>query len=99
MFDRGSFIVALTFLAITAFQIKQLIDMVDQSNRDIASFLDAVRFDDLTASFKTNSKDPYVQRFHDELNDALTRLRNTRQEKDSEYLFYKNIVMHVALAW
>ncbi|MBX2964066.1 MAG: GHKL domain-containing protein [Cyclobacteriaceae bacterium] len=97
MFDRGSFIVALTFLAITAFQIKQLIDMVDQSNRDIASFLDAVRFDDLTASFKTNSKDPYVQRFHDELNDALTRLRNTRQEKDSEYLFYKNIVMHVGI--
>lgn len=97
MFDRGSYIVALTFLGITLFQIKQLIDLVDQSNKDIASFLDSVSFDDFSASFKTDSKDPYVQRFHDELNEALTKLRNSRQEKDTEYLFYKNIVMHVGI--
>ncbi|MBX2947215.1 MAG: HAMP domain-containing histidine kinase [Cyclobacteriaceae bacterium] len=97
MFDRGSYIVALTFLAITLFQIKQLIDMVDQSNKDIASFLDSVSFDDFSATFKTDSKDPYVQRFHDELNEALAKLRNKRQEKDTEYLFYKNIVMHVGI--
>ncbi len=97
MFDRGSYIVAITFLGITLFQIKQLIDLVDKSNKDIASFLDSVSFDDFSATFKTDSKDPYVQRFHDELNEALTKLRNTRQEKDSEYLFYKNIVMHVGI--
>ncbi|MBX2956732.1 MAG: ATP-binding protein [Cyclobacteriaceae bacterium] len=97
MFDRGSYIVAITFLGITIFQIKQLIDLVDQSNKDIASFLDSVSFDDFSASFKTDSKDPYVQRFHDELNEALAKLRNSRQEKDTEYLFYKNIVMHVGI--
>lgn len=88
---------AIAFLGLTAFQIKQLIDLVDQSNKDIASFLDSVSFDDFSASFKTESHDPYVQRFHQELNEALTRLRNSRQEKDSEYLFYKNIVMHVGI--
>lgn len=87
----------IAFLGLTVFQIKQLIDLVDQSNKDIASFLDSISFDDFSASFKTESHDPYVQRFHQELNEALTRLRNSRQEKDTEYLFYKNIVMHVGI--
>jgi nitrogen fixation/metabolism regulation signal transduction histidine kinase len=38
-----------------------------------------------------------VQRLHQELNEAITKLRSSRQEKDSEYLFYKNIVMHVGI--
>lgn len=94
---ESHYFLALAFLGLTAFQIKQLIDLVDQSNKDIASFLDSVSFDDFSASFKTESHDPYVQRFHQELNEALTRLRNSRQEKDTEYLFYKNIVMHVGI--
>lgn len=94
---ESHYFLALAFLGLTAFQIKQLIDLVDQSNKDIASFLDSVSFDDFSASFKTESHDPYVQRFRQELNEALTRLRNSRQEKDTEYLFYKNIVMHVGI--
>ncbi|MBX2969830.1 MAG: GHKL domain-containing protein [Cyclobacteriaceae bacterium] len=94
---KNHYFLAIAFLGLTAFQIKQLIDLVDQSNKDIASFLDSVSFDDFSASFKTESHDPYVQRFHQELNEALTRLRNSRQEKDTEYLFYKNIVMHVGI--
>ncbi|MCU0397060.1 MAG: ATP-binding protein [Cyclobacteriaceae bacterium] len=92
-----NFTMALVMLAVTAYQVKQLIDMVDSANRNIASFLDSISFDDLSASFKTESNDPYVQRFHEELNEALARLRSNRQEKDTEYLFYKNIVMHVGI--
>jgi len=69
----------------------------DHSNKDLASFFDSIKFDDLSASFKTDSKDAGVQRLHHELNEAITKLRNSRQEKDSEYLFYKNIVMHVGI--
>jgi two-component system, NtrC family, nitrogen regulation sensor histidine kinase NtrY len=97
LFSQGNYFLALIFLVITIFQIKQLIDLTDQSNKSIASFLDSISFDDLTASFKTDSRDPYVQRFHKELNEALHKLRNSRQEKDTEYLFYKNIVMHVGI--
>ncbi|MBX2967608.1 MAG: HAMP domain-containing histidine kinase [Cyclobacteriaceae bacterium] len=94
---KNNNVLALVFLGVAAFQVKQLVDLVDQSNKDIASFLDSVSFDDFSASFKTDSRDPYVQRFHRKLNEALTKLRNSRQEKDSEYLFYKNIVMHVGI--
>jgi two-component system nitrogen regulation sensor histidine kinase NtrY len=97
LFNKGNFIVGITFLALTVFQIKQLIDLIDQSNRSVTSFLDSISFDDLSSSFKTESRDPYVQRLHEELNEAITKLRSSRQEKDTEYLFYKNIVMHAAI--
>lgn len=97
LFSQNNYLLAILFLAISVFQVKQLIDLVDNSNQHLASFLDSIKFDDLSASFKTDSQDPGVQRLHQELNEAITKLRNSRQEKDSEYLFYKNIVMHVGI--
>ncbi len=78
-------------------QVTQLIKSVEKSNDNISSFLDSIRFDDLSSSFKTDSKDPTVQRLHTELNEALAKLRILRKEKDSEYQFFKNIVQHVGI--
>jgi two-component system nitrogen regulation sensor histidine kinase NtrY len=84
-------------IATIFFQVTQLIKTVEKSNDNISSFLDSIRFDDLSSSFKTDSKDPTVQRLHLELNEALAKLRTSRKEKDSEYQFFKNIVQHVGI--
>jgi nitrogen fixation/metabolism regulation signal transduction histidine kinase len=97
LFDQQRYLLALIMLGVCLFQIKQLIDLIDNSNQNMASFLDSIKFDDLSASFKTESKDPGIQRLHKEMNEAITKLRSARQEKDSDYLFYKNIVMHVGI--
>ncbi len=88
---------ALILLAVTAFQIKQLIEVAGQSNDNLSSFLESIQFDDLSFSFKTQSNDPSVQRLHKEMNEALNKLRASRKEKDSEYQFFKNIVQHVGI--
>src|SRR5262245_8828334 len=95
--SKGDWVYALLLLGVTAFQIKLLIDYLDRSNQNIASFLDSIQFDDLSYSFKTESDDPSVRRLHKELNEALLKLRSSRREKDSEFLFFKNIVMHVGI--
>lgn len=96
-FSRGDWFYALLFFAISAYQVRLLIDYLDRSNENIASFLDSIQFDDLSYSFKTESDDPAVKRLHQELNEAMLKLRNSRREKDSEFLFFKNIVMHVGI--
>lgn len=96
-FSRGDWIYALFFFVVSAYQVKLLVDYLDRSNENIASFLDSIRFDDLSYSFKTKSDDPIVQRLHKELNEAMLKLRSARREKDSEFLFFKNIVMHVGI--
>ena len=96
-FSNHNFISGLVFLGVSLFQIKLLIEYLDRCNTNIASFLDSIQFDDLSYSFKTKSDDPTVVRLHKELNEALLKLRNSRREKDSEFLFFRNIVMHVGI--
>lgn len=92
-----SFILIIALLGAIAFQVTKLVQIVETSNTNIASFLDSIRFDDLSQSFKTDSPDPSVQKLHTELNEALAKLRTTRKEKDSEYQFFKNIVQHAPI--
>ena len=94
--DR-SYLLILAVLGAIAFQVSKLMKTVETSNENIASFLDSIRFDDLSQTFKTDSHDPGVKKLHTELNEALAGLRFTRKEKDSEYQFFKNIVQHVAI--
>lgn len=97
LFSNGDWFYSILFFGISLFQVKKLIEFLDRSNENIASFLDSISFDDLSYSFKTESPDPIVQRLHRELNEAMLKLRNSRREKDSEFLFFKNIVMHVGI--
>ncbi len=96
-FSGGEWIYALFFLGISIYQVKLLIEYLDRSHENIATFLDSISFDDLSYSFKTQSDDPTVQHLHLELNKALQKLRSARQEKDSEFLFFRNIVMHIGI--
>lgn len=95
--DSFNIIIVLALAGATLFQVSHLIKEFEESNENIASFLDAIRFDDLSSSFKTDSDDPAVQRLHKELNEAITKLKSSRSEKDSEYQFLKNIVQHVGI--
>ncbi|MBL7862250.1 MAG: ATP-binding protein [Cyclobacteriaceae bacterium] len=94
--DRN-YIALVALLGAIGFQLMQLMKVVESSNENMASFLDSIRFDDLSQSFKTDSTDPSIQKLHKELNEALAKMRITRREKDSEYQFFKNIVQHVAI--
>ncbi|MBX2942901.1 MAG: ATP-binding protein [Cyclobacteriaceae bacterium] len=97
MANSFNIILVLALAGATLFQISHLIKEFEESNENIASFLDAIRFDDLSSSFKTDSDNPAVQRLHNELNEAITKLKTSRSEKDSEYQFFKNIVQHIGI--
>lgn len=85
------------FLVVCAFQIKNLVEFIDRTDISIDSLLDSIHFDDSSYSFKTENQDPAIQRLHRELNETMTKLRNSRRERDSEFLFFRNIVMHVGI--
>lgn len=96
-FSNHNWVYALLFLGLSAYQIKLLVDYLDRSHENIAAFLNAIRFDDPSYSLRPPTDDPIVQRLHRELIDAMEKLRERRREKDSEFLFYRNIVMHVGI--
>jgi nitrogen fixation/metabolism regulation signal transduction histidine kinase len=97
IFNDTNWLYAVVFIGISLVQIKLLVEYLDRTRTSMASFFDSIQFDDLSYSFKTSSEDPDVRRLHLELNEVMLRMRNARREKDSEFLFFKNIVMHVGI--
>lgn len=95
--ERREFIPGLAFLLVALYQAKLIVEMFSQPQKDLSKLLDSVEFDDLTYSFRSDNEDPTLQRLHQDLNKIMTRLRNSRQERDSEFLFFRNIVMHVGI--
>ncbi|MDV3308947.1 MAG: ATP-binding protein [Cyclobacteriaceae bacterium] len=93
-FQRQELVPGIVFLLVAAYQGKLILDMFSQPRQRL---VDTVEFDDLTYSFRTTSPDAEVQRLCDDLNQILSRMRNSRQERDSEFLFFRNIVMHVGI--
>jgi uncharacterized membrane protein YjjP (DUF1212 family) len=79
LFEGEWFASIILFLA-SVYQIKLLLEFLEKSNQNVASFFYYVSFDDLYYSFKTDSNDPNVQRIHKELNEAMSNLRNSRRE-------------------
>lgn len=93
--DR-SIVLMLGLLAAIFFQVALLIRLVDRPG-EARGELDAIRFDDFSMSFKTDNTDTATLRLQQEMNDALSKLRASRKERDSEYQFFKNIVQHVGI--
>lgn len=87
----------LIFFGAAAFQVKQLAEIMDRSNENMSTLIDSIRYDDPSYAFKTENEDPAAKRLRQKLNDAMTKLRNSRRERDSESLFFRNIVMHVGI--
>jgi len=52
------FILIVGLLGAIFFQVSQLVKALEKSNDNMTSFLDSIRFDDLSSSFKTDSHDP-----------------------------------------
>jgi nitrogen fixation/metabolism regulation signal transduction histidine kinase len=94
--DR-SFILLLALLGAIGFQVMQLVKIMEGPMVKIDSPIDQIRFDEVTTTFKTDSKEEAVLKVQKEMNDAFNKVKVARKEKDSEYQFFKNIVQHVGI--
>lgn len=94
--DR-SFILLLALLGAMAFQVMQLVKILEAPSVKIDSPLDQIRFDEVTTTFRTDSQEEAVLKVQKEMNDAFNKVKVARKEKDSEYQFFKNIVQHVGI--
>jgi two-component system nitrogen regulation sensor histidine kinase NtrY len=92
-----NFTVSIALIIAIAFQVKQLLEIVEQPVSAEPFAPDKIKFDETTQSFKTASTDHATKRFCTYLNESLNKLKSSRREKDSEHQFFKNIVQHVGI--
>jgi nitrogen fixation/metabolism regulation signal transduction histidine kinase len=83
--------------ALIIFQTLSLIRQVENTNQEVINFLNAIRYDDFSNSYKLSIEG---ETFHDlnfAFNNVLARFREIRAEKEAHYQYLKTIIQHVGI--
>lgn len=89
----GFFLTVVLLVAI-AFQVYQLIELTD---RQPARIFPAVYFDESLQQFRAHEEGDDLRAFVQELNQGVAKAKQSKNEKEADYQFLKNIVQHAGV--
>lgn len=78
-------------------QVYFLIRNLDKTNREIASFLSSIKYDDFTTTYPTAGRGKSMNDLYNEFNTVIRKFREIRAEKEANYHYFRTIVQHVAI--
>jgi len=78
-------------------EIAALFRTVDQSNRDLARFFEAVKFGDFTQAFERRKGSRAFRRLRAALSEVMGAFQKARTEKEEQALYLQTIVRHVGI--
>lgn len=78
--------------------IVELIHYVEKTNRDLRSFLLAIKHKDFTHTFTHEQRGRSFAGLKEAFNQIMTGYQELRAEKESHYLYLQNVIEHVSVA-
>ena len=97
VFQIQSYAVAILFVGIVFYQIYSLIHFVEKTNRDLARFLDSIKYSDFSQTFSGRGLGSSFDELKEAFNTVLNAFRRTRSEKEEHYRYLQTIVQHVGV--
>lgn len=80
---------------IVIFQIYLIFKYLDKTNRDLASFLESIRFSEFTRSFKIEGMGSSFDELNKAFNDVIQDFQKVRSEKEEQYQYFQNLVRNI----
>lgn len=78
--------------------VLELIHYVEKTNRDLRSFLLAIKHKDFTHTFTSERRGRSFSGLKDAFNQIMTGYQDLRAEKESHYQYLQNVIEHVSVA-
>ncbi len=91
------YVTALCLLLLVLFQLYDLVHYVERTNRDIASFLEAIRHSDFTQRFAAKGGNPTYRHLYQAFNDITDSFQRIKAEKQADHLYLQAMVEHVGI--
>jgi nitrogen fixation/metabolism regulation signal transduction histidine kinase len=88
---------ATLLLAVLAAQIWDLIRYVERSNREVASFLAAIRQDDFSQSYPADGRGGAHDALRRQMTEVVTVFRRVRSEREESFHYLRTLVRHVEI--
>jgi nitrogen fixation/metabolism regulation signal transduction histidine kinase len=89
------FITPFLIALVVIFQIYLLYKFVDKTNRDLASFLESIRFSEFTRSFRIEGMGSSFDELNKAFNDVIQDFQKVRSEKEEQYQYLQNLVRNI----
>ncbi|MEA2106398.1 MAG: ATP-binding protein [Bacteroidota bacterium] len=80
---------------IIIFQIYLLFKYIDKTNRDLAGFLESIRFSEFTRSFKIEGLGSSFDELNKAFNDVIHDFQKVRSEKEEQYQYLQVLVKNI----
>jgi len=84
-------------IGVLVFQVVSLIQFLDKTNRELAGFLDSIKYDDFTHTYTTKKTGTSQDLLYEEFNKVIKKFREIRAEKEAQYQYLRTIVHHVGI--
>jgi len=77
------------------FMITSLIRYVDKTNRELASFLESIRFSEFTRKFSMTGMGSSFDSLNNALNEVINDFQNVRKEKEEHFYYLQSILQNI----
>ena len=91
------FLTILLFAVLLAIQVYALINYLNKSNEEVRTFLNSIKYDDLSLTYSTNSDNAAIDKLNQEFNKVLARFKEIRREKEADAQYMRNMLQHVGI--
>lgn len=92
-----SYVAATVLTGAAVMQIVMLVGYVDRTNREVARFLQSVRYADFSQTFSARSWGRSFRDLHDSISDVMDDFREARAETEQQSRFLQTVIQHVGI--
>jgi nitrogen fixation/metabolism regulation signal transduction histidine kinase len=77
------------------YQVWSLIRYVDRTNRELASFLESIRYSEFTRSFQISDRSSSFDELNTAFNDVMKDFQQVRSEREEHFHYLQSIVQNI----
>ncbi len=96
--NTETFLTPILILVLAILQVYSIFRYVDKTNRDLASFLESIRFSEFTRSFQIEGMGSSFNELNKAFNDVITDFQKVRSEKEEHFHYLQSIVQNIDIS-
>ena len=93
-----TFLTPILILTLAILQVYSIFRYVDKTNRDLASFLESIRFSEFTRSFQIEGMGASFNELNKAFNDVIADFQKVRSEKEEHFHYLQSIVQNIDIS-
>lgn len=95
LFTRGFYFSSTMVFILAVIEIFFMIRYVDRTNRDLAGFLESIRFSDFTRSYEIKGMGASFNELYKSFNEVINDFQKIRAEKEEHFQYLQSIVQNI----